>query len=213
MHEQGKVLSDAELDQLAHVDRPDLELRAAEMRELQEVVDEAHTQKKAMLEAKARVERLGTQLAEADSAVPRLQAAAQELAARAAEMRAQFRSEARTALADAQVELQRLAHDMGADADRVSRIEVRDARTGQWAPLDRARTYRMFALSFNARGGDGYKTLAAVPAARRLDVGVLDADVFLSYIEAQPKDAASGLPLLQPLDPAFYSTRRFKGPN
>lgn len=82
-----------------------------------------------MLEAKARVERLGTQLAEADSAVPRLQAAAQELAARAAEMRAQFRSEARTALADAQVELQRLAHDMGADADRVSRIEVR-------APVD-----------------------------------------------------------------------------
>ena len=44
-------------------------------------------------------------------------------------------------------------------------------------------------------------------------LGVLDADVFLSYIEAQPKDAASGLPLLQPLDPAFYSTRRFKGPN
>jgi 5'-nucleotidase/UDP-sugar diphosphatase len=100
-----------------------------------------------------------------------------------------------------------------ARGQRVSRIEVRDARTGQWAPLDRARTYRMFALSFNARGGDGYKTLAAVPAARRLDVGVLDADVFLSYIEAQPKDAASGLPLLQPLDPAFYSTRRFKGPN
>ena len=100
-----------------------------------------------------------------------------------------------------------------ARGQRISRIEVRDARTGQWAPLDRARTYRMFALSFNARGGDGYKTLAAVPAARRLDVGVLDADVFLSYIEAQPKDAASGLPLLQPLDPAFYSTRRFKGPN
>ncbi len=77
-----------------------------------------------MLEAKARVDRLTTQVAEAQSAIPRLEAAAQELAARAAEQRAQFRSEARTALADTLVELQRLEHDLGADADRVRRIEV-----------------------------------------------------------------------------------------
>jgi len=100
-----------------------------------------------------------------------------------------------------------------AQGQRVSHIEVRDARTAAWVPLDKARTYRLFVLSFNARGGDGYKTLAAVPAARRLDIGVLDADVFFSYIESQPKDAASGLPLLKALDPSLYSTRSFKGPN
>ena len=100
-----------------------------------------------------------------------------------------------------------------AQGQRVSHIEVRDARTAAWVPLDKARTYRLFVLSFNARGGDGYKTLAAVPAARRMDIGVLDADVFFSYIESQPKDAASGLPLLKPLDPSLYSTRSFKAPN
>lgn len=77
-----------------------------------------------VLEAKARVDRLSTQVTEADSAIPRLEAAAKELEARAGELRAQFRSDARTALADTLVELQRLEHDIGADADRVRRIDV-----------------------------------------------------------------------------------------
>ena len=94
---------------------------------------------------------------------------------------------------------------------RVSGVEVRDASSGQWGPLDSAKTYRLFVLSFNANGGDGYKTLAAVPAARRLDIGVLDADVFFNFIEAQPKDAASGLPLLQRLPTDLYSTKSFVG--
>ena len=94
---------------------------------------------------------------------------------------------------------------------RVSGVEVRDASSGQWGPLDSAKTYRLFVLSFNANGGDGYKTLAAVPAARRLDIGVLDADVFFNFIETQPKDAASGLPLLQRLPTDLYSTKSFVG--
>ena len=99
-----------------------------------------------------------------------------------------------------------------AKGQRVRNIEVRNTSTGTWAAIDQAKTYRLFVLSFNATGGDGYKTLAAVPAARRLDIGVLDADVFLSYIESQPKDAASGLPLLKPLDSALYSTHSFIAP-
>ncbi|MEE9874742.1 MAG: hypothetical protein PBV86_28790 [Delftia lacustris] len=66
-------------------------------------------------------------------------------------------------------------------------------------------------LSFNATGGDGYKTLAAVPDARRLDIGVLDSDVFFNYIERQPVDAVSGLPLLSRLPADLYSTRSFQG--
>lgn len=100
-----------------------------------------------------------------------------------------------------------------AKGQRASAIEVRDRSSGAWAPLDAARTYRLFVLSFNATGGDGYKTLAAVPAARRLDIGVLDADVFFNYIENRPKDTASGLPLLNRLPLEWYSTRNFTGPN
>ena len=77
-----------------------------------------------MLDARARVERLGTQIREAETAIPRLQAAALELQARAAETRAQFRSESRTALADTRVELQRLQQEIGADRDRVRRTDI-----------------------------------------------------------------------------------------
>lgn len=79
-------------------------------------------------------------------------------------------------------------------------------------PLNAAKTYKLFVLSFNATGGDGYKTLAAVPAARRLDIGVLDADVFFSYIEKQTKDGATGLPTLKRLPREWYSTKTFQGP-
>ncbi len=77
-----------------------------------------------MLDARAKVERLVTQIREAETAIPRLQAAALELQARAAEARAQFRSESRTSLADARVEMQRLQQEIGADSDRVLRTDI-----------------------------------------------------------------------------------------
>ena len=95
---------------------------------------------------------------------------------------------------------------------RVSGVEVRDAATGNWTTLNPAKTYKLFVLSFNATGGDGYATLAAVPAARRLDIGVLDADVFQAYIDKQPKDASSNLPVLRKLDTTLYSTKSYVQP-
>ena len=92
---------------------------------------------------------------------------------------------------------------------RVSAVEVRDPASGAWAALDPAKTYRLFVLSFNATGGDGYKTLAAIPAARRLDIGVLDADVLFDYIDTLPKNAG-GLPVVSRLATELYSTRNFK---
>ncbi|MDM9562051.1 MULTISPECIES: bifunctional metallophosphatase/5'-nucleotidase [Bordetella] len=92
--------------------------------------------------------------------------------------------------------------------NRVSNVEVRDAATGAWQPLDPARTYKLFVLSFNATGGDGYKTLANVPAERRQDIGVLDADVLQTYIDMQAKDA-SGLPVLRKLPVELYSTKSY----
>lgn len=95
---------------------------------------------------------------------------------------------------------------------RASNFEVFNNSTKTWGALDLAKTYKLFVLSFNATGGDGYKTLAAVPAARRLDIGVLDADVFQSYIDKQSKDAGTGLPTLRKLDSALYSTKSYVKP-
>lgn len=77
-----------------------------------------------LLEAKARVERLTTQIRESETAMPRLASAAQELQARRAETVAQFRSEARGTLADTQVDMQRLRQELHAEDDRVKRTVV-----------------------------------------------------------------------------------------
>ena len=87
-----------------------------------------------------------------------------------------------------------------------------DHHPGAWQPLDPARTYKLFVLSFNANGGDGYQTLAAVPAARRLDIGVLDSDVFFNYIESLPTRNAAGRPVIGKLPVELYSTKTFTAP-
>lgn len=96
-----------------------------------------------------------------------------------------------------------------AQGSRVTNIEVLDRASGNWLPLDAGRSYKLFVLSFNATGGDGYKTLAAVPAERRQDIGVLDADVLQAYIDRQAKDPVSGLPVLNLLPAALYSTKTY----
>jgi adhesin transport system membrane fusion protein len=77
-----------------------------------------------LLEARARVERLGTQIREAETAKPRLASAAQELQAKLGETLAQFRSEARSSMTDAQIEIARLRQELNAEDDRVKRTVV-----------------------------------------------------------------------------------------
>lgn len=108
-----------------------------------------------------------------------------------------------------------LRYDVNARAafgSRATNLEVYTAATSSWGPLDLSKTYKLFVLSFNATGGDGYKTLAAVPAARRLDIGVLDADVFQAYIDKQAKSPTTGLPVLNKLAAGFYSTKSYQQP-
>lgn len=95
-----------------------------------------------LLDARARVDRLTTQLREAEATAPRLLAAVQELTARRAEILAQFRSEARTAIADVRIELQGLQQEINAVDDRVRRTVVA-------APL----AGRVNKLMFNTVGG------------------------------------------------------------
>jgi adhesin transport system membrane fusion protein len=83
-----------------------------------------------LLDARAKVERLSTQIQQSETSAPRLAAAEQELRARMGEVIAQFRSEARSALADTQVELQRLRQEMSTENDRVTRTMVRAPADG-----------------------------------------------------------------------------------
>lgn len=92
---------------------------------------------------------------------------------------------------------------------RASNFEVYHRPSDSWLPLDDTRMYRLFALSFNATGGDGYTTLAGIPKERRMDVGAQDTDIFLAYIEDQAK-GPDGVPVLLPLDSSFYSTKSFR---
>jgi adhesin transport system membrane fusion protein len=77
-----------------------------------------------LLEAKARVERLSTQIRDTEASMPRLGAATQELQARVAEVGAQFRSEAQASLSETYVDLQRLRQELKGDDDRVKRTVV-----------------------------------------------------------------------------------------
>jgi len=98
--------------------------------------------------------------------------------------------------------------------NRISNLELFNSSTNTWRLLNLSDTttmYKLFVLSFNATGGDGYTTLSSLPVGRRLDIGVLDADVFLDYIAAQAKNAA-GLPVLKKLDASKFSTKSVKDP-
>lgn len=98
-----------------------------------------------------------------------------------------------------------------AKGSRASNLQVLDQATGLWNAIDPAAEYRLFVLSFNADGGDGYTTLRDIPAERRSDIGVLDADVLQTYIDRLSTRDAEGRPQLQKLAPQFYSTQSFDG--
>ena len=126
-----------------------------------------------ILDARARVERLTTQLKEAETALPRLAAAAAELQARFSEAAAQFKSEARSGLADTRVELERLTQELTADSDRIKRTEV-------VAPADGT----VNKLLFNTVGG------VVKPGDTLLELTPANGDLFIEA-KASPSERGS----------------------
>lgn len=104
--------------------RAELEVARAQQTLAQNLVARNAGSQSELLDARSRVERMSTQLAESEAAQPRLAAAAAELRARVSEVKAQFRSEARTALSDTRVELRRMEEDIKTEDDRVRRTVV-----------------------------------------------------------------------------------------
>ncbi len=92
---------------------------------------------------------------------------------------------------------------------RISELQLHDPASDRWGALDEKRMYRLFVPQYTARGGDRNLTLAGVPPERRLDIGVLDADLLLDWIALQPRDTATGLPLLARRPTSRYSTQQF----
>lgn len=120
----------AEADARAKGLRAEIDVARAQLALVQQMVSRGAGSQSELLDARGRVERMATQIAETEASRPRLAAAAQELQARIAETAAQFRSEARTALSDARVELRRLQEDIKTEDDRVRRTVVTSPAAG-----------------------------------------------------------------------------------
>ncbi|MDD2854817.1 MAG: HlyD family type I secretion periplasmic adaptor subunit, partial [Desulfuromonadaceae bacterium] len=83
-----------------------------------------------VLDAQVRVQRLKSQIAEATTAAPRIQAAQYESEARVKEAIARFRAEASSALTQVREELERSTHEIGSSVDRLDRNIVRTPVAG-----------------------------------------------------------------------------------
>ena len=83
-----------------------------------------------VLEARSRVQRLSSQIAEAGAAVPRLRAGEAETESRVAEVRARFRSEASSELTQVRADLEKSNLEVGTNTDRLDRNSVRAPVSG-----------------------------------------------------------------------------------
>lgn len=83
-----------------------------------------------VLDTQSRIQRLKSQIAEATTAAPRLQAAQSESESRVNEAVARFRAEASSALTQVREELQRSSHEIGTNVDRLNRNVVRTPVAG-----------------------------------------------------------------------------------
>ena len=107
------------------------EIRVA--RDQLSVVERMHSRQSAsqmeLYEAQARVQRYQTQIADAASSVPKLNAAISEIGERMRDATAKFRADARTELTQVRSDLDRVEQEIRGESDRVARTEIR-------APVD-----------------------------------------------------------------------------
>lgn len=78
-----------------------------------------------LLEAEARASKLGTQIGDVESAIPKTRASIQEAQNRVQETMLRYRSDARAELVSADLEISRLEQEIRAESDRVDRTEIR----------------------------------------------------------------------------------------
>ena len=108
----------------------ELELARQQLKIVQNLSQNASASQMEVLDARVRVERLTSQLSEADNALPRLQAAMREARSREREIRAEAQQEVRSTLSDVLSERDKLTQEEKVQTDRLSRTVVRAPISG-----------------------------------------------------------------------------------
>ncbi len=108
----------------------ELEIARRQLSIITELVAKNAASKLEVLEAQGRVQRLLTQIGEAESALPRLRAAIHEAEAKRGEASARFRSEARAELSTVQMDIDSAEEGLRAESDRVTRTDIRTPVNG-----------------------------------------------------------------------------------
>lgn len=83
-----------------------------------------------VLDSRSRMQRLDSQIAETEAAIPRLRAAQAEADSRVAEVLARFRADASSELTQVRADLEKSGLELGASADRLERNKVRAPMSG-----------------------------------------------------------------------------------
>lgn len=83
-----------------------------------------------VLDNRSRLQRIGSQIAEAEAAIPRLRAAQAETESRVSEVLARFRADASSELTQVRADLEKSGLELGASADRLERNRVRAPVSG-----------------------------------------------------------------------------------
>lgn len=103
----------------------ELDIARHQLSIITELVAKNAASKLEVLEAQGRVQRLLTQIGDAESALPRLRAAIHEAEAKRGEALARFRSEARAELSTVQMDIDSAGEGLRAESDRVTRTDIR----------------------------------------------------------------------------------------
>lgn len=103
----------------------ELEIARHQLSIITELISKNAASKLELLDAQGRVQRLLTQIGDAESALPRLRSAIHEAEAKRGEALARFRSEARNDLSTTQMDIDSAGEGMRAESDRVTRTDIR----------------------------------------------------------------------------------------
>lgn len=132
-----------------------------------------------VLDSQLRIQKLTTEINDADAAIPRLNSAAHETDAKASEVWAEFRAQASSELAQVRADIEKSSSSINSDADRLQRNIVRAPVSGV---VNR--------LSVTTIGG------VVKPGEALMEITPLDHGVLIEA-KSQPNDRAnlhSGLP-------------------
>ena len=110
--------------------RAELDIAQNQLAIITDLVAKEAASRLELLDAQGKVQRLLTQIGDAESALPRLRAAIHEAEAKHGEALARFHSDARAELSMAQMEIDSASEGLRAESDRVTRTDIRSPVNG-----------------------------------------------------------------------------------